>query len=68
MTDPVPVQGGLAPDVEAGKPPFEEAEAGVQVERGVRPRIYTPAQPFEPARPGIVDREVSRDAQSGQLR
>ena len=63
----IPVERGLAADVQPLESALQQDQAGVQGERVVRPAIDAARQPAEPAGADVVDGEVGRDPQGGQV-
>ena len=67
VTYTVPVECGLPTDVEALEASLQQDEAGLQGGRVIRAAIDATRQPLQPARTDIVDREVSRYAEGGEI-
>ncbi|OGA26425.1 MAG: hypothetical protein A2W81_02780 [Betaproteobacteria bacterium RIFCSPLOWO2_12_61_14] len=64
----VPFQRRLAADMKSGDLLLEHDEARVQRQGFTGSAIDPPSQSLEPTRAGIVDREIGRDPELGELR
>src|SRR5579872_2949488 len=63
----VPVERGLAADMQSIEAALQQDEALVQGGRIVRPAIDAPRQPLQPAGADIMDGEIGRYPQSSQV-
>ena len=68
MAHTVPFQRRLAADMKSGDLLLEHDEAGVQRQNFAGPAINPSPQSLEPAGAGIVNREIRRDPERGELR
>ena len=63
----MPVERGLTADMQSFEAPLQQSEARVQGGRIVRPAIDAARQPLKPARADIVDGEVGRYPEGGEV-
>ena len=67
MADAMPVERGLAADMQSFEAPLQQSEARMQGGWIVGPAIDAARQPLEPARPDIVDGEIGRYPEGGEV-
>jgi hypothetical protein len=63
----VPVERGLATDMQSFEAPLEQDEARMQGGRIVWAAIHAAGQPLQPAGTDIVDGKVGRDPEGGEV-
>ena len=67
VADAMPVERGLAADMQSFEAPLQQDKARVQGGRIVRPAIDPACQPLQPAGTDIVDGKVGRYPQGGEV-
>ena len=67
MADPMPVERGLAADMQACGATLKEGNARVQGRGVVGAAIDAARQPLKPARPDVVDGQIGRYAEGGEI-
>ena len=67
VADAMPVQRGLAAHMQAFETPLQQRDTGMQGGRIIGAAKDPAREPLQPARPDIVDREVGRYSEGGEV-